>query len=185
MAQPNSDHDLYKKLQQLVHISHYLHDTLITPSMSANVDANEMNYGDNKNPETHTVDKMTQTDEIQSLQPVIQPEAKQNPKPLGDLDHEAERISGQTRAFKLDVSDTIEHDTDTNIHTQIQRDEVRKQKENWQKMINEVKEEKAKLERREAELQINDNKLLEVHETLAALKKLLHKKAKKIKARER
>ena len=66
-----------------------------------------------------------------------------------------------------------------------ERDEVRKQKEQWQKMIDEVKEQKLKIEKRESELQTNHKKLLELHETLSEEKKKLHKKAKKIKAREK
>merc|ERR1712154_751529 len=47
------------------------------------------------------------------------------------------------------------------------------------------KDQKAKIEKRESELQTNHKKLLELHETLSEEKKKLHKKAKKIKAREK
>eukprot|EP01083_Nonionella_stella_P261541 890425_1 len=161
MAQPTDD-ELHKKLQQLVHISHYLRDTLIKPS-TADVSVKKM-Y---ENHETHSLDKMTQT-EAQYFQSTIQ----SKPKEKG-LDHEAGGIATQTP----NASSTFQ--------LPIEMANVQKQKEHWQKLVNEVQEYKAVLDRREAELQINHKKLLDLHETLCTEKKKLHKKAKKIKARER
>merc|ERR1712228_176680 len=87
----------------------------------------------------------------------------------------------QSKLDKLDVKEQ-ELDRDAEIIA-TQSEELRK--ESWQKMINEGKEQKEKLEKRESELQANHKKLLELHETLSEEKKKLHKKAKKIKAREK
>merc|ERR1719445_2652133 len=98
-----------------------------------------------------------------------------------ELDRDAEIIATQSEELRKESERLL-----------TERDEVRKQKEQWTKMIEEVKQTKAVLEAKEAELQESQKKLLDLREThmkdaqkMAEDQKKMHRKAKKIKSREK
>jgi hypothetical protein len=182
-AMTTSVRNLQTKLEELD--AHHTHAQNIARSATRNRDIDEAYRTISELQNEMYKTKMLLQDknlEIQRLKqrpkPTTSEELDQREKELErkekELDHDAELIATQSEELRKESNRLL-----------AEREEVRKMKENWTNMIQEVKDQQSKLDKRDAEVNGNHQKLFDLHETLQEEKKKLHRKAKKIKSREK